>query len=307
MVIYGEYLFLENLITGCLILNLTGKLGGLPMRKGRILAGGALCGLYSFILFLPGLWAAAALFSKLAFSILVVGVSFGRARLRRFAKTVFLFYVVSFALGGITIGMMYLLGIQGVSANTALYIEGFTYVQVTAGCTAAYAGLSLLTGFLRERLLLQRTAVQVEIQLGEKKLCIPGMVDTGNFLTDPATGKPVFLMEQQEVAHLISEKTARLLETTGGAERVFQMLAGQEEALCGRLCMIPYRSAGISGGLLVGFRPDQVTVCTPTGRKPVPGVVVGLYEGSFAGGWAGERYKILLNPMVMEGGVVCHE
>lgn len=307
MVIYGEYLFLENLITGCLILNLTGKLGGLPMRKGRILAGGALCGLYSFILFLPGLWAAAALFSKLAFSILVVGVSFGRARLRRFAKTVFLFYVVSFALGGITIGMMYLLGIQGVSANTALYIEGFTYVQVTAGCTAAYAGLSLLTGFLRERLLLQRTAVQVEIQLGEKKLCIPGMVDTGNFLTDPATGKPVFLMEQQEVAHLISEKTARLLETTGGAERVFQMLAGQEEALCGRLCMIPYRSAGISGGLLVGFRPDQVTVCTPAGRKPVPGVVVGLYEGSFAGGWAGERYKILLNPMVMEGGVVCHE
>lgn len=307
MVIYGEYLFLENLITGCLILNLTGKLGGLPMRKGRILAGGALCGLYSFILFLPGLWAAAALFSKLAFSILVVGVSFGRARLRRFGKTVFLFYVVSFALGGITIGMMYLLGIRGVSANAALYIEGFTYVQVTAGCTAAYAGLSLLSGFLRERLTLQRTAAQVEIQLGEKRLCIPGMVDTGNFLTDPATGKPVFLMEQQELIHLISQKTACLLNSAEGAEHVFQILAGQEEALCGRLCMIPYHSAGVSDGLLVGFRPDKVTVCMSSGRKSIPRVVVGLYEGSFAGGWSGDRYKILLNPMVMEGGIICHE
>lgn len=307
MVIYGEYLFLENLITGCLILSLTGKLGGLPVKKGRILAGGVLCGFYSFVLFLPGLCGAMALFSKLLFSGLVVRVGFGRTEMKRFAKTVFLFYAVSFALGGITIGMMYLLGIQGISANTALYIEGFTYVQVTVGCIAAYGGLSLLAGFLRERLLFQRTAVQVEIQLGEKKLCIPGMVDTGNFLTDPVTGRPVFLMEQQELVHLVSDEAAVALKTSGGAENIFRILARQEEGLGGRLCMIPYHSAGMSNGLLVGIRPDQVIVCTAQGTKPAPGVVIGLYEGIFPVGFTGEHYKILLNPMVIEGGVVCHE
>lgn len=307
MVIYGEYLFLENLITGCLILSLTGKLGGLPVKKGRILAGGVLCGFYSFVLFLPGLCGIMALFFKLLFSALVVRVGFGRAEIKQFGKTVFLFYVVSFALGGITIGMMYLLGIQGVSANTALYIEGFTYVQVTVGCIAAYGGLSLLAGFLRERLLFQRTAAQVEIRLGEKKLCIPGMVDTGNFLTDPSTGRPVFLMEQQELVHLVSDEAAVALKTSGGAENIFRILARQEEGLCGKLCMIPYHSAGMSNGLLVGIRPDQVTVCTAHGRQPAPGVVIGLYEGIFPRGFTGEHYKILLNPMVIEGGVVCHE
>ena len=44
MVIYGEYLFLENLISGVLLLLLTGKLLGERIRKGRFLCAALLCG-----------------------------------------------------------------------------------------------------------------------------------------------------------------------------------------------------------------------------------------------------------------------
>ena len=53
MVIYGEYLFVENFIVGGLLLALTGKLTGRIPSWKRLLAGAALCGASSFIIFLP--------------------------------------------------------------------------------------------------------------------------------------------------------------------------------------------------------------------------------------------------------------
>ena len=60
MVIYGEYLFIENFIAGLLLIFLTGKLTGRMPAKIRILLAAVLCGLSGFIIFLPlnGGWSA---------------------------------------------------------------------------------------------------------------------------------------------------------------------------------------------------------------------------------------------------------
>ena len=59
MVIYGEYLFLENLISGVLLLLLTGKLLGERIRKGRLLCAALLCGVSGFLLLVPPIGVAA--------------------------------------------------------------------------------------------------------------------------------------------------------------------------------------------------------------------------------------------------------
>ena len=51
MVVYAEYLFLENFITGLIILYFSGRICGRKTKKIRLCAGGALCGLFSFTLF----------------------------------------------------------------------------------------------------------------------------------------------------------------------------------------------------------------------------------------------------------------
>ena len=53
MVIYGEYLFLENFITGMLLLILTAKLLGEKIRRWRIAAAASLCGAGGFLVFVP--------------------------------------------------------------------------------------------------------------------------------------------------------------------------------------------------------------------------------------------------------------
>ncbi len=293
MVVYAEYLFLENLFTGCLILSLTKKIGGLSAGRIRILMGGALCGLYSFVLFLPNLSSPEALLSKLIFSAAVILVVFGRDTPGRFGKTILVFYLVSFAMGGITVGLMYFFGVPGVSGNTSLYIEGVTYLQVVSGCVAAYAGLSLFAGFLKERLLTQKTSAQVEIRIGERTVRLAALVDTGNFLTDPMTGRPVLLVEAEALKSLVSEEGKPIGD------------------LASRFSLIPFHSAGASSGLMTGIRPDRVTIFSGEGTggmgtKELKNVIIGVYKGTFQRDWNGIHYEMLLHPMVLEGGIVSH-
>ena len=66
MTVYGEVLFLENFITGWVILLLTGKLRGNSAGTMRVSVGAVMCGIYAFILFVPMHWMV-ALLSKMLF------------------------------------------------------------------------------------------------------------------------------------------------------------------------------------------------------------------------------------------------
>lgn len=126
MVIYGEYLFIENFITGLIILYFTKKISGLECRAWRLAAGAVLCGAYAFIIFVP-LDGLIGLAVKIAFAILVTTVVFGRETLR----TALVFVAVSFLLGGATMALLYTFDLPGITAGGAFYMEGITYAGVT--------------------------------------------------------------------------------------------------------------------------------------------------------------------------------
>ena len=119
MGIYAEYLFMENFITGILILWLTGRVSGRSIRKLHLFEGGLLCGIYSFVLFFDSMGYAAAVLGKILFSAVVVINTFGllperrrcgpgglKRQLRVFGRLLLTFYLISFAMGGITIAAM---------------------------------------------------------------------------------------------------------------------------------------------------------------------------------------------------------
>jgi tryptophan-rich sensory protein len=99
VVIYAEYLFIENLITGGLILTLTGRISGIRVKRIPLVLGSILCGIYSFILFWDHLLPQIAIFSKVAFSVLVVLLVFPTKKIKRLARTILIFYIISLALG----------------------------------------------------------------------------------------------------------------------------------------------------------------------------------------------------------------
>lgn len=279
MAIYAEYLFLENSLAGLVILLLTKKICGFRTGRIRFTMGCISCGLYAFTLFLNGLPWWLSLLLKLAFSLGVVTLVFYCNTWKQWSKGVLVFYLVSFAMGGITIGAMYFFGLMGVTAGGVFYIGQINYLNVFLGMALTWLGLSAFASFIKEKLWKSRADMDVQISIGAKTHTIKGMVDTGNFLIDPLSGKPVFL---------VTEKTMNFL------------VPGWRKM---RLHLIPYKSVGRKGGLLPGVRPDQVVVLDQKNGSKRVNVMLGVYKGSFPVSWDGKEYDLLLHPAAMEGGI----
>lgn len=320
MVIYGEYLFVENFITGGMILHLTGTLSGAKAGKARIILGSALCGIYGFILFVPlEMWLSLA--AKLGFSLAVILFVFGPMERRYFGRLVLLFYFISFAMGGITIGLMYFFEVTGISVNGTVYMGGAGYAMIACFIAGAYILLALIVSWMRSFFSESRTVRRVVVGLGGRTAELLGLLDTGNFLQNPATGKPVILLSAEAVYRLFPPEIAETIRREKEPRKA--LLALSDTGLAGRLSLIPYCGVGVERGLLLGIRADFIELAEEEQkrsralkgvnvrriereRERMNDVTMGIYHGVFGKGFADEPYSVLLHPEFMRGGMICH-
>lgn len=84
----------------------------------------------------------------------------------------------------------------------------------------------------------------------DHKVEVTALLDTGNTLTDPISGDPVLVVSSDvayQLLQLRQEDLASPLETLAR-----QLVPG--------LRLIPYTAIGVPGGMLLGIRPEQVSV-----------------------------------------------
>lgn len=293
MVIYAEYLFLENALAGFMIVWLTKKLCGFPVSLKRLIIGSALSGLYAFVLFWDSLPWWGGLLSKVLFSMGMVVFLFPKKRWRQLARALLIFYIVSFATGGIAIGMMYFFQLTGVTLAGSFYIGQITYLKALIGIVLAWTGLSIFASFVKDRLRGRGKGVELLIAIGASEMRFRGMIDTGNFLVDPSTGKPVSLITFTAMCQLVPNwaevETGKIPKAT---------------ALEGRTYWIPYQAIGQKEGLLVGVVPDRITILDEKNGPWISDFILAVYHGNFPDSWVGQRIEVLLHPSVMEGGIL---
>lgn len=314
MVIYAEYLFLENFITGAIILVLTGKMIGVRIKKSLLALGSILCGAYSFILFWDSLAPWIIILSKLSFSVFLILIVFQTTKLRLFFRTVLIFYLISFAMGGITIGAMYFMKLSGVTHNSAIYLEGMTYLNIAVGCTLTYIIFINLASYIKGRLIREKTTADVIIELENKKVEMKGLVDTGNFLKDPLTGKPVLIISIAAAKKILPLEIVEITTNEENVQELYKKL--MESDFANRIRFIPYKSIGEGKGMLIGVRPDKISIGIHEGKSKSKGksnfvtmqegVILAIYKGIFSSDNNEDSYSILLHPSAMEGGIACN-
>jgi stage II sporulation protein GA (sporulation sigma-E factor processing peptidase) len=293
MVVYAEYLFLENGLAGLIVLILTGQICGFPIKWLRMILGSISCGLYAFTLFCTSMPFFISVVLKLLFSLAVLFLVFPCRAWKRFGQGVLVFYIVSLAMGGVTIGVMYFVGLIGVAGIGGFYLGNINYRTVILGMIVTWMLFSVFISFLKGRLWKERVDMDVEIEIGGVSKIIRGMVDTGNFLCDPISGRPVFLVTENLVKGLMPEWNPPAI-----CER------STNECILNRYRLIPFRSIGKEKGLLTGVRPDRVVLYDRHGGPRAVEIILGIYEGSFPADRDGISYELLLNPAVMEEGVL---
>ena len=122
-----------------------------------------------------------------------------------------------------------------------------------------------------------RTEVTVILQLGEVSWELTGFIDSGNFLSEPFTGKPVAVVRRE-----VMEKLLQTMEMPQA-----------------RYTAVPYHTVGTEKGVLDGYRIDALTVLSQTVKKPVLAVCEG--KEFLSGGK--ENGQILLPESMLERGI----
>ena len=253
-VIYVDTLFLLNAAVDYLLLLASARLAGEPLARLRFLLGAALGGLYAVAIFLPGLSFLARPPCRLAAAVLMVLAAFWKSR--RLLRQVVIFLALSCAFGGgvLAIG---LLGGRGLTLSNGVLYSGMDLKIVLLSAAGCYGALTLLFQRTGRHTAAAGELRPVRLTLGERQVSLIALVDTGNTLTDPATGRPVLVAEADCVEELlppgIRPSPADLRDPAGALERL-------EDPWRRRFRLLPYRSVGVDRGLLLAVRVDQVQV-----------------------------------------------
>ena len=253
-VIYVDTLFLLNAMVDYLLLLASARLAGEPLARLRFLLGAVLGGLYAVAIFLPGLSFLARPPCRLAAAVLMVLAAFWKSR--RLLRQVVIFFALSCAFGGGVLAIA-LLGGRGLALSNGVLYSGMDLKIVLLSAAGCYGALTLIFQRTGRHTASSGELRPVRLTLGERQVSLTALVDTGNTLTDPATGRPVLVAEADCVEELlppgIRPSPADLRDPAGALERL-------DDPWRRRFRLLPYRSVGVDRGLLLALRVDQVQV-----------------------------------------------
>ena len=260
--LYIDQFFAEHLLTGYLLLRLTAlSLGRKPEFKRILLA---------------------ALQQAAAMTLAVIcSVQYGeRLQTGRYLLLV-IWYVCSMA-GAMRIAFgknrisiyrkqmlrlmwntIFFAGIQETATGTMQLSE-----SEAAVAAALLMGILLKYGEHRQKCSVQTAEVTVFWE--EKSQSLTGIIDTGNLLQEPLTGKPVSIVEKSAILPLLGEN--------------WQQKRG--------FYLIPYHSIGTEKGWLQAFRANRMEIRTEQQLICAEQPILAVYEGNLS---AQKKYQIILH------------
>jgi stage II sporulation protein GA (sporulation sigma-E factor processing peptidase) len=264
-VIYIDTLFLLNALVDYLLLLAAARLAGEPLRRIRFALGAGLGGLYAVAIFLPGLGFLAHPVCRLAAAALMMVTAYGGSR--RLLRQGVLFVALTCAFGGgvVAIG---LLGGTGLTLGRGVFYSALDLKVVLLSAAVCYGVLTLVFRRLAQHSAADGALVPVRLVLAGRSVTLTALVDTGNTLADPVSGRPVMVAEGERLAGLfpqdcrpgpgdLRDPAAALTRLGKGAWR-------------SRFRLLPYRSVGVDRGLLLAVRMDSLEL---DGRRGGPALV----------------------------------
>ena len=281
MVIYLEYLFLENFLTGGLLLILTARLAGCNPSRLRLILGSVISGIGGFIIFIPaGGFCGAAV--RLTAALVICTVVFAGGgpesgiKPAKIVKLTLLFLALTFLSGGAAMAFTLWRQIPAVSGNGALYLEPLTYGALICLAVPAFGLAWIFVKLVRKQRIENITRGEVCLTIKGKVYSFEALADSGNSLREPLTGRPAALIDRKGAAKL--------------SFRPEDAETGRDETMADRLVVIPYKAVGTEKGILKGIRTDSITFR----EKEMKGAVLAFYDGDFG------DFEVLLSREVLD-------
>ena len=255
--LYVDSLFLVNFVMNLYLLILVNKSTMRTATRMRIVAGagvGAVVYVSAFLIGLPAKWKVP--FLLVLGSGLMLEITFRPRSLRSIMKLLGRLGCYSFLMGGL------FLFVGGISP---LFQRMLTRLSGVLGCGAI---LFLVLGWARERERRKQmdSECRVKLSAGQADVSVIALVDSGNHLTEPISGKPVSVVNPDIFAKLWTEEP-----------QLYRI--------------VPYRSVGQRHGLLKAY-------CVPVLELEIDGMRKQIWNAYIAVSEEAGATGMLLHPGV---------
>ena len=273
--VYADVLFVVNFSLDYVSLYITGRLMSLPLSTRRLCAAAAVGACYAvFALFFnpPELVYIAV---NVLVSAIMCACAYDCGGTIRVLGAAVLLFAVGCALGG---------------AMTAVYSLGAGYTDsLGAGAEPTGSGVILFAAAaataavtLGGRIAKKRRGIasaDVTITVGGKTATVTALADSGNLLRDPVSGRAALVLSVPEAARVLPPEAVAL---TGG-EDIASEIENLPPEVRARVRLLPVSNV-YGHGLLLGYRPDKVTVAVRGGGREYDCVLaVSTKSGGFGG------------------------
>ncbi|MDD6276425.1 MAG: sigma-E processing peptidase SpoIIGA [Clostridia bacterium] len=282
MTVYVDVLLTVNLFVNYALL----LCSSLIMRRKpsglRILAGAAVGSIYSLIIFLPTIPAAAELVMRIAAGMLIVLCSFGFGSVRKFLRCYFTFLAVSFVFGGIMLVLWLTVAPTGMVYRSGAVYFDINFAVLAVSTVVCFAIVSVISHFI-SRKAPKGSIYNIVVTNCGRSVSGTALMDTGNSLVEQFSGYPVIIAEMKSVQSIMPESVKSYIEK------------GSVNDECDGLRFVAHKT--VSGtGLLPAFKPDSIELSSLDRKLKSNHAYIAVTEADISGG----EYDFLIGPKIFD-------
>lgn len=263
-VVWADVLWLVNLVLDWLLLWGASRLGGCPVHPGRVTAGAVFGATYAVGMLWPEFSVLYGPAGVVVCSLVMLWLVFGWQPFRRMLLLLGCFYLLSFAMCGAVIAFR---SVMSLGMGAVSFGGGISWWWLLAALPVVILLSGVGVAAWRQMLRCYGLLAEAEVSFGGRSVQVACFLDSGNELREPLSGRPVLLVEVGALCDVLPgelfERLSWAVRQEGENFRPYQVLLDCADYEWGsRLVLLPYCSVGKSGGLLLGFVPDGVRLCS---------------------------------------------
>lgn len=279
MTIYIDVVFIENLIMNYIILFATSIIIKIKVKHIRLILASILGAIYSIIAYMSILEMYSSVILKIILSVIIVYIAYNTQNVKNMWKYLVIFYMTSFVFGGAAFALIYIVKPQDILMKNGLFLGTYPLKTIILGTIVAFVVIVTSFKLVKSKISKKDMFCTIKININKVEIETKAMIDTGNLLKEPISNTPVIVVEHTLLYDCMPKEILNNLENILGGD--FENISEEvKNKYISKLKVIPFSSLGKQNGMLIGIKPEEVTVINDENENKINNVIIGIYNKS---------------------------
>lgn len=279
MTIYIDVVFIENLIMNYIILFATSIIIKVKVKHIRLILASSLGAIYSIIAYMSILEMYSSVILKIILSVIIVYIAYNPQNVKNMWKYLVIFYMTSFVFGGAAFALIYIVKPQDILMKNGLFLGTYPLKTIILGAIVAFIVIVTSFKLVKSKISKKDMFCTIKININKVEIETKAMIDTGNLLKEPISNTPVIVVEHTLLYDCMPKEILNNLENILGGD--FENISEEvKNKYISKLKVIPFSSLGKQNGMLIGIKPEEVTVINDENENKINNVIIGIYNKS---------------------------